>query len=357
MMKSILKFLGLVLVVAGASFGISLLVSRKSGGSEVSTAAVQRFSDSTNQPTAVVTASGAQRISSEEIDSPFLLDTKQELRFYQPRTGELRSLKLSGGSISNLIATIKPFASRVAWSSDGNAVVAQYPTQTIYTDLTTGKTKMLAKQIIDPVFSKTSGDVAYLYFNDNSDEGAISVADRQFDNYKNILKTRLKSWELQWNADRRLSLIATTPGTNLQTLFVLGTDDQKLTSVLQNQKALRVTWSPSGQRFVASHAVRQGNQLFVVDTKSLEQITLDIATTAADCAWSSEVMLYCTTGEKESTFMKINLSADAVTPEQLLAPAEASFAKAQSLMYSPSLQALLFINAQDGKLYKASLSH
>ena len=224
-MKSVLKFVGIILVVALVSFGVSVMVAR----SKKATVPLTRFEEpseyraSDNRPV---------KLTGEEANFAFLMPDKTELRYYHARTGEIKKIDLVKRGSATVVATIKPRALSMTWAPDGSELIAEYSDQYLYANLSTGASKALGKNIFNPAFSKTSHDVAYVYFNDATGEGNISIADSQFKNYKNILKTRLKNWELQWNTERRLSLIATVAATKLESFFVLDTEKIGLIQLL-----------------------------------------------------------------------------------------------------------------------------
>ena len=348
-MKSTLKFLALLIVVALISFGISIWISKKKNSADV---AVPRF----NEPTEYrANTKGSQKISTQEASFPFLVAAKNEVRYYSPRSGEIKAINVLKPTSATLVATIKPSATAVTWSPDGNEVIATYSTGKISTNLTGGTSTTLAKTIHNPQFSKISGDVAYVYFNDTSGEGNISVADSKFKAFKNILKTRLKNWEIQWNSERRLSLIATSPITSLQTLFTLDTKDQSLKNLIENQRDLKVLWSPDGTKVLLSRWTRQGTKLFLLDPKSNAQQDLKLTGRADKCAWASDsAKLYCAIAEKgDDSFVKINTSD--LETEKIYDAVESGFVDARNMIYSAATQSLIFKNFKDGRLYTISL--
>lgn len=349
-MKNTLKFLALLAVVALISFAISVFVSKKRNAATV----IPRF----NEPTEYKAAGkGSQRISSQEASFSFLVAAKNEIRYYSPRSGEIKAINLLKPTAAALIATIKPSATALTWSPDGNEVIATYSTGRIATNLATGASKTLAKTIYHPQFANASDDVAYVYFNDASGEGNISVGDAQFGAFKNILKTRLKDWEIQWNSERRLSLIATSPVTSLQTLFTLDTKDQSLTSLAENQRDLEVHWSPDGTKALISHWTRLGTKLFLLNPLDQSQTDLKLTGSAGKCAWGSDnVVLYCASAGKDGDSF-ININTTDGTQGKLYDAVSSGFVDAREMIYSAAAQSLIFKNFKDGRLYMLSISH
>lgn len=348
-MKSFLKFAGIVLVVAVAAFGVSLWVSHRNSATPTE---LPRFEAPQEHN---ISKTGPQKISADEASFPFLVAATGEIRYYHARSGDIRTVKLPSGAPTT-VATIKPFATGITWSPDGNELIADYAIGRTYVNLKTGVSKKLDAKIVNPVFATATSDVAYVYFNDATGEGNISIADSQFKNFKNILKTRLKQWGLQWTTERRLSLVATSPITNLETLFLLDTQTKELTSLIDQQSDLDTRWSPDGKKLAYSRRTRQAKaKLFLMDADSTTEQPLDLAVAASRCAWSSDsAALFC--ANTDGSLVKLSAANPSQAPEKLLSADEMNFVDAQEMIYVNALQALVFKNLKDGRLYFVTIA-
>lgn len=367
-MKKILKFALLIIIVAGASFGVSLWWSQR-GQSVV----INRFSDANantaNSLTQVTTsAQGSVKLTNDDASFPFFIPNRGEVRYYVSRTGEIKSLDLRKLSAkAKVVATIKPRAIALTWSPDGTQVIATYGSDHIAINLTSGISRTLDRKISAPEFSRNSDQVAYAYFDPETAAGSIAIADTQFKDFKNILKTRLKNWELQWNNERRLSLIATTATTKLNTLFLLDIDHGALETLLDSKINLEANWAPNGNTLLYSRQTRRGLELSLFSVATRHDTQLNFPGTASKCAWTPDSQtLYCAVPGKpmqlddlnssDDTFVKIDVTHPEKSPETFFTAADASFVDAREMLYAPVQQALIFRNFKDGRLYMLSLA-
>lgn len=361
-MKKLLKFTGLLILVAGLSFGASMWWSRR-----VEPVVIDRF-NSASAEYVPSTTKGSVKLTNEEASFSFLIPGREELRYYVSRTGEIKSVNLQKLTDKpKLVATIKPRAIALTWSPDGTRVIATYGSDHIATNLATGVSTTLDRKITAPEFARDSNQVAYLYFDPKTEIGNIAIADAQFNNFKSIIKTRLKNWELQWSTGRRLSLIATAADTKLNTLFLLDTDNGSLESLVDSKSHLETNWSPDGNYVLYSRLARKGLELFLYDVIGKNNTQLKLPGIASKCAWTPDSkILYCAVPEKpiqpsdsngsEDTFVKINPANPSASPEKIYAAADASFVDARELHYAPIQQAIVFKNFKDGRLYLLPLA-
>jgi len=354
MVKKILKFFALVAGVAIVAFAVSLLVSLPSDNSQkIDDSSLERF----NEPVGEYSPQSRApvKITPEEANFAFSMPNSTKIRYYHARSGGIKEVDIMDPKSPELIATIKPMASYITWSPNGSELIAQYGAEYRHINLKTGKDTKLAGNIFFPVFSKSSTDVAYLYFDDNAGEGDISVADSSFASFKNILKTRLKSWEIYWNSGRRLSLIATSASDNLASVFMLDIENKELSQLLENQRELRVLSSPDGSKILYSRKARTGIVLSVLSVSENSRVDLKISTSSDKCAWSSDsTTIYCAVpSDKDDSFYKIPLST--MEAQEILSADEAGFADAREMFYINALPALVFKNFKDGRLYLIQL--
>ena len=346
-MKKILKFLGIVAIVALLAFALSVFLSRR----ESEPPALDRF-----EPGAEYQAADGHpaKITSEEASFAYALPGSTKLRYYHARSGEIKELDLLKPGRPTLVATIKPLATYISWSHDGSELIAQVGTEYRSYNLSKNTSQVLEKNISRPVFSKTTDDVAYLYFNTATGEGTISITNSRFKEFKTILKTRLDNWEIQWNDSRRLSLIATSTTTKLDSLFLLNTQEKDLTQLIDGQGNLEARWSPDGRMLLYSYQARTGTKLFLLSLETGTTTDVSISGNASECTWTSDsTTAYCAVEQgKEDSIMKIALDGKA---ELVLSPDEAGFVDARELLYVHSVPGLVFKNFKDGRLYLLKL--
>ena len=367
MLKKLLKFFGLVVVVALASFGVSLLVSGR-GGDDTQTP-ITGFQEEPATFKAPSETETTRKLTNEDASFPFLMPNGTELRYYHARSGEIKSLNLLKAEESpSVIAAVRAQASRIVWANSGIAIIATYPNQIIATNLITKTSKVLDKSITGPIYSPDGTDAAYLYFEGTSEEGTISIADVQFENFKNVLKTRLKTWELQWPRNDLLSLVART-GESLEfgSLYTLEIQNKKFIQAIDLQKNLEVLWSPDSSHVLFSRETRRGMEISLLDTATINITHLKISTRASKCVWKSDsTSLYCALPDEplksenlnnsEDSFIEISLDSLDTKPQELISTVDAGLIDARNLIIAPALQSMIFRNFKDGRLYSVKLS-
>src|SRR3989344_4588657 len=261
-MKKIFKYILILFVVAVISAGISILISKNKGAGTPDELADNSLVNRFEEPVEHSAFAGDRPVKLTTDEASFaVIAPGTNLRYYHARSVDIKEIDLVKPGTATVVATIKPNALNIVWSSDGNQIIAQYATGYTSADLKTKTTKSIAKNIFFPAFSQNADNVAYVYFNDTTGEGNISIADAQFKNFKNLLKTRLKEWKLQWTDQRNLSLIADVASTKSNTLFVLDTDKGSFLQLLENQKDLQINWSPDGVTLLFSRRGRLGVEL------------------------------------------------------------------------------------------------
>lgn len=353
-MKKFLKFFGIVLGVAVISFATSVWISQRNT-SISNDSIIDRF-DGTEEyhPT----ATGLRKLSLEEVGPFYAVPNKREVRYYVPRTGEVKSITLQGSTSSKTLITIRPRALAITWSPDGNELIAQYATDYTYADLTKGTSAPVGKHIEAPAFSKSSNEVAYLYYEKGAPSGTISIADSKFQSFKNILQTRLKNWEIQWNDKRKLSLIATAETNQLNALYVLDIDTKHLTQLINEQEDLEVSWAPDGTRLLYSRKSGKGTELFFMTMAAKTPVSLGLSIPSSKCAWGKDsIHAYCAVPDKtqEDAIVQLDTGPSKIIKKELLSPIDAGLIKAHDLVWVDSLQILLFKNFRDGRLYALTL--
>ena len=355
-MKNFLKFFLLLFAVAGISFGASLGFTKWSDqrlSNDLQGSVLQRFNGTQEYQPA---EKGSIKLTTEEASFPHVNSNQQEVRYYHSRTGQVKSVSLGTKQNVTLVATLKPRASDLTWSPDGTEVIASYGSELIYTNLADGTFAKLDPNITRPVFGKSSNSVAYLYFNKKTEEGNISVADSKFTTFKNLLKTRLSGWEIQWTNERKLSLLAITPAMRLTSLYLMDVTQEGLEVLIDSKSDVEINWSPNGQKLLYSRKAQNGIELFVLDLPTRAEKRLNIISVASKCGWAPDsATLYCAVPEKgsEDSIIKISVTG---TQEKLFAPADIGYVNAHDITYLTAENSLLFKNFKDGRLYMLSLA-
>ncbi len=299
------------------------------------------------------TPKGPVKISQDDAYSPKLAPNGREIYYYVPQTGQIRSAPVvsandPAGTGSALIAEIKSGLKEITWSADGKEIIAKDDASHIYHNLPTKSSKRLNQNALNPVFSKNADQIAYLYYDPATGEGAISLADPQIETFKNILNTRSTDWQIDWVGPKTLSLATDN------SLFDLNIETGALTKILENKNNLDVVWSPNGQRLIFSSTDAESGEsgLFVWDTADQTEANLDIRAQASKCVWSvNSTNIYCFAGSS-----LVTAEVDQTELEPKIIFTDPGFVRAETLILSGTEDYLIFRDSQTKKLYRLNLN-
>ncbi len=362
MAKKITIFL-IFILAALAMFLAGYLISKKSlTGSQnqqalINDSLVSRFKES---PEKRVPPAGLFALSRDRADFPELSADGKEILYYNSGSGEIRSVStknMAGGSA--LAAKIQPGARQINWASN-KTLVAVYSNGSVFYDLNSNSSKKLDGKMRNPVLSRAGDKLAYNYFDEETGEGNISIADPLVESFKVIMPTRFENWQIGWVNDGVLSLIRRPSAENpTSSLFTLNVEAKSLQNVLDSKTNLEIVWSPNGQEIIYSHSAGPAQEigLYFMNLADRKEVGLNAAINASRCTWSVDnKTVYCA---GKDSFVAIDTSATQPAAEDISTlPKEImeSAAMASNLLLTSSEDYLVFRNTQNGKLYGLSLS-
>ncbi len=362
MAKKITIFL-IFILAALATFLAGYLISKKSltGGQNqqalINNSLVSRFEESSEKRVPPV---GLFALSRDRAAFPALSADGKEILYYNPDSGEIRSVatkNMAGGSV--LVAKIQPGARQISWASN-KTLVATYSNNSIFYDLNSNSSKKLDNKIKKPVLSRVGDKLAYNYFDAETGEGNISIADPLAESFKVVLPTRFENWQIGWVNNDVLSLVKHSTLENpASSLFTLDIGTKSLRNILDSKNNLEVVWSPGGQKIIYSYSTNpaQESGLYFIDLADREEVGLNTALDASRCTWSIDnKTIYCA---GKDSFVTIDTSTAQPAAEDISTlPKEilSSAATATNLLLTSSEDYLIFRNSQNGKLYGLSLN-
>lgn len=361
MAKKVIIFLIFVLAALAMFLG-GYLISKKSltGGQNqqalINDSLVSRFEES---PEKRVPPVGLFALSRDRTAFPALSADGKEILYYNPDSGEIRSVStqnMAGGS--TLVAKIQAGARQISWASN-KTLVATYSNNSVFYDLNSNSSKKLDNKIKNPALSRAGDKLAYNFFDAETGEGNISIADPLAESFKVVLPTRFENWQIGWiNSSVLLLVRRPAVGDQTSSLFTLDTETKSLHNVIEPKNDLEVVWSPNGQKIVYSYSAdpAQESGLFFMDLANREEVGLNTSLNASKCTWSIDnKTVYCA---GKDSFVTIDTSAvqpgaeDISTlPKEILS----SSATASDLLLTSSEDYLVFRNSQNGKLYGLNL--
>lgn len=213
----------------------------------------------------------------------------------------------------------------------------------------TRETNTLHPNISGVVLSKNKQKIAYLYFDKNTGEGQISIANPDGSVFKNILPTRASQLKIDWAKGHLISFY--NPKGEDHSLFLLNLENTQLEKILDSLDNLKLLWSPDGTRFLYS----SNNQLALLDLENRLTFTIDLLAETDRCVWSlNSLFAYCgsSSGDSDNLYQ---LDVNKKEFGLIFQPSSADKIKIKKPILSPIEDFLFFINDLDGYLYRISL--
>ncbi|MBI2062648.1 MAG: hypothetical protein HYT61_00135 [Candidatus Yanofskybacteria bacterium] len=346
------------ILIITATFLAGYLFSRKSDLPDqqalINNSLVERFNQTEEK---YVEPTGLFELTSGEASFP-TIRANGEIWYYTPKNGEIRSASfknLLAGSA--LVAKIQPNAINISWGSD-KTLLANYSTGAIYYDLGSNFSKKYEINIKNPVLSKTGNKTAYIYFNQESGEGNISIANPKLESFKNVLPTRFTNWQIKWLGENKLAL--TKPPTlesSQASLFTLDTENGKtLQNIINLKNNLEVAWSPDEQKIVYSYVDSSTGQngLYLMNLGAKEEMPLNLNYTASKCVWSFDnKTVYCAGVD---SFVSLDATAANAGTQTIANSQSIDASSATNLFLTSTGDYIIFKNIKDGKLYGLHLA-
>ncbi len=357
MLRKLTIFIVFVLVGL-ATFLAGYLFSRKADNTGqqalIDNSLVSRFAQTQEK---YAKPTGLFALTMGEASYPTLSGDGKNVWYYIPQNGEIRSVSIQNTLTgSTLIAKIRPNATNISWGAN-KTLAANYSTGAIYYDLNSNFSKKYDIKVKNPVLSKAGTEIAYNYFDENTGEGNISIADPKLESFKNILATRFANWQIGWLNDSKL--ILTKPQTvdnNPGSVFILDTVEKTLQNILELKNNLEVAWSPNGQKIIYSYSdpSTKQNGLYFMDIADKNEVPLNLDFDASKCVWSIDNKnVYCAGID---SFVYFDATADSVKTQTVANSQDADPSSSANLFLTSTEDYLLFKNTKDGRLYGLSLS-
>lgn len=260
---------------------------------------VQRFNETTEKR---VGQTGIVKLANDNTSFPVLSLGGKTIVYYVKSSGEIKSItspsQIQESNFVNspiLVAKIKPGAKSIAWSPDRNELIGSFDNGLFYFNLKNGSSKKLDSRILRPSFSKSTNDVAYLFFDFNDRSGEISVSDPKAEVFKSVIKTRFDGWILNWIGSAKISASRPSSGQNSTLVFVIDKNNGSMNKVIDSRDLVDFSWSPDSNKLL--YSIKKSDGRVSLSLKDLAQNTsldLNISSLSSKCIWGSDSKsVYC----------------------------------------------------------------
>ncbi len=309
-------------------------------------------------------------VSSQQVVAPYVDAEKEVIRFYA-KDGTVWEVPIIGGAAKVFSDEQLEDFVYAAWAPDGVRALTKFvgrdgAVRIYFFDHRTQRGTKL-KAGIDRVDWTVVGDrIIYTYVDAASRRVTLNIADPDGKNWRVLAQdvpkgTRFvnipkSSHIAYWRAPNPYEK------TELKIVNLLDSTPQPRT-IFRGHYNADYLFSPNGERLLISSTTVKGSnarQLGIANARGGEYRPLHIPTNVRKCTWSSDNRtIYCAypTADRD-TFWKIDTTTnkkERVIPIDDVVNASVRY-KAFNLFLSPEEDALFFINALDGKLYRINLS-
>jgi len=320
-------------------------------------------------------------VSNEAVFGATLSTDGNYLYYFLKSNGQLNQVGLSG-KLEKVLSTESFFSMRkVVWNKSKNkAIIKTEPTPGIskylYFDISGEKVSTLKENLDSVAWYGAEDKIIYKYYDPKSKKRAISVADPDGKNWRDIANFDYQGVEISSFPGSSAISFWPSPSAYLQTAVnTISFNGENKKEILKDKFGTDLLWSPDGGTAAVSFSDQKGGhkiQLAIMNSRGGELKNLMMATFATKCAWSANSkFLYCAIpgnipdsailpddwleGKISSTdtFWRIDTSSGKkdrlVDPKKI----EGSFDALYPFL-SKDEKSLFFVNKSDGKLYKLS---
>ena len=304
----------------------------------------------------------------------------QKVKYYSADNGNVFTSDFSGSGTTLTSSSVLLNLIKVLWSPDKNKVIAilnqDGKDKKYLYDYKTKSSTPLDDNIEWISWSPKEDRIAYQYYNSQTQENNISIANSNGSNWTNIFQTRMKNLIVEWPKSDQVAIRTRPSGLAQSDAYTISLSGNDFEKVIDKTYGLTLLWSPLGDKVLFSTTDSQGKNLKLklinLKTKTIKE--LGVVTLPEKCAWSGDNRtIFCAVPKKISDFAvlpddyykkiisfsddfwRINTDEERVTPIYSTENEKAAAYDAKDMLLSPLEDYLLFINQKDGRLYSLSL--
>lgn len=313
-----------------------------------------------------------KQISSDGALSPVATADNAHIQ-YIGKDGDIFEVSFDGSEIKKTPFMPLQNLIKILWAKDRSTFAAVYggteKKKFFYYDPANKQATPYANSITSLTLSKTDNTLAY-----HSSDGAAStplivVADLDGKNARTVLQARIRGVDLSWVSQNEVAVSTTPSGLAPNMLWLLSTASSKLSSVLSDIYGLTVRWAPSGESFLFSQTTAQGKNLSLsLSNKNGTVIKqLSITTLPEKCVFAhDEKSVVCAIPRAlpdivwpDDYYKKVYSASEQIWrvdlasgKKDLLHEFETPLFNASELILSPQEDILVFMNRENGELYR-----
>jgi hypothetical protein len=317
-------------------------------------------------------------ISQEPVLSP-ITDGKK-VKYYSISNGNVFESKLDGSELTRTSSVVLTNLLKVLWSPNRDKVIAVFeengqPKKYLY-DYNTKISTPLDDRIRWVTWSPKQDKIAYQYYNSQTEDNNISIANPDGSQWTNIFQTRMKNLIVEWPNSSKVSIRTRPSGLVQSVIYTIDLATNNFQKVISETYGLTVLWSPLGNKILYSETNSEGKdlKLKIADLEKKTISELNLVTLPEKCVWSQDNRtLFCAVPKTipeaavlpddyykkkiafNDDFWRINLDTQEMTKIFEAKGLEKTSYNAKELLLPPLENYLLFINQKDDLLYSLKL--
>lgn len=314
-------------------------------------------------------------ISQEPVINPVIDGNK--VKYYSATNGNVFQSELDGSNLIRLSSNILTNIVKILWSPNKNKTIGVFESgQTIKKYLynfSDQRAVLLNPNIRDVVWAPDQEKIAYQYYDSQTEENSLNIAEPDGSQWQTILKTRMKNLLVEWPDASRLAARTRPSGLAQSVVYVVNLSDKKMEKIFNETYGLTLLWSPLGDKVLFSETNSQGKnlKLKIADNKGNIIGETKLATLPEKCVWSQDNRVFFCAAPRvipdkavlpddyykgllnlADDLYKINLETGQA---YLLTNDSSNNYDAVNLLLSPHEDYLIFVNKKDNLLYSLAL--
>ncbi len=313
-------------------------------------------------------------ISQEPVVGPIIINNKKA-RYYLANNGNIFESDFDGSDKTRLSSNNLPGLIKVLWSKNKDKVIAifekDYLLEKYLYDYNADSFTLLDYKIRWIAWSSTQEKIAYQYYDSQTGDSNISIANPDGSEWNNILSTRMKDLIVEWPDENKITIRTKPSGLAQSVIYAIDLFDNNLKKIIKETYGLTALWSPLGDKILISETNSQGKNLKLKLVDLNEQIIKELTfiTLPEKCVWSQDNRtIFCAVPKsipvsavlpddyyKEKISFSDEIWQINLETEDIIKIKDNSDYDAKELLLSPLEDYLLFINQKDGLLYSLEL--
>jgi hypothetical protein len=325
-----------------------------------------------------VLAEKITNITSEPIVSASVDLQGESIRYYDAVNGRAWTMTLRGANVKSLTKDTLGVPKSAKWSYDAESTILKYDDGNIIVhNHVSGVDNKLREGMDDVVWAGKTGKILYKYYNEETKERSLNIANSDGTNWKKIANLPFKDTVFTQIPTSIFAAFWPVADNNVDTeLFVTTTlNESEPKKIFSGKKGADYLFSPNGEKVLVSSSIDGGKKitLGIMDSDGKNYIDLKIPTLVQKAVWSADnrTVFYAQPNnvsddvvwpndynnkiiKTTDTFYKLDIATNKKTRIVELEEIKEQF-DAVDLFLSPSEDVLFFTNRTNGLLYRIKL--